>query len=69
MAKCNDKKGDCPCLKAGECTSKLPGYCSFYEQPELVKEVPKPVKAPVDTMNPYYVWAHQDIDTRIAALT
>ncbi len=70
MAKCNDSKMDCPLLKAGECGSKLPGYCCYYDLPKPAKEVPKPVKTPEVTMdNPYYKWANQGFETRIAALT
>jgi hypothetical protein len=70
MVKCNDPKQDCPCLKAGECDSKLPGYCCHYDQPVLVKETPKPIKAPELTQdNPFYKWANQGFETRIAALT
>ena len=70
MAKCNDPKKDCPLLTAGECGSKLPGYCCFYDIPVVVKEAPKVVKAPeVIKDNPYFKWANQGFETRIGALT
>ena len=70
MAKCNDPKKDCHLLTAGECGSKLPGYCCFYDIPVVVKEAPKAVKAPELTPdNPYYKWSNQGFESRIAALT
>lgn len=70
MAKCNDPKMDCLLLSAGECGSKLPGYCCFYDLPTPVKEAPKAVKAPEVTQDsPYFKWANQGFETRIAALT
>jgi hypothetical protein len=73
MAKCNDPKKDCFLLKAGECMSKLPGYCCFYDIPTPVKEVPKPVKESkvleMGPEHPMYGWAHQGFESRIAALT